>query len=829
MIVSRPLSVRQKLLGGFGLILTLMLVGGIWTATELGKQGAANRALVPLLAAAVAAASVAAGWIIGRDILTQVADVTVVARRLEAGDLSARARVPSTDELGTLAATLNAMADRQLAGRDELLAANVALRESELRYRAIVEQQTDWIVRYRPDLTITFVNVAYAGLFRNDPSGIVGTSMGYLIADGDVNRLAGQLALLAPDAPSASFEVPSVQPDGSTNWLQWTDRAIFDEHGVLLEYQSVGRDVTERRRIQEALRESEDRFRRMSEAASEAIVVHEHGLTLDVNPAFTAMFGYTADERRGRPVTDVIAPESHSIARHYLDDQIEEPYEAVGLRRDGARFPMEIEGKAISIDGRVARVTLVRDVSRRKSLEERLIHQALHDSLTGLANRTHFEERLTHALARADRRQRSVAVMFVDLDNFKVVNDSLGHQIGDRLLVGVAERLRMSLRAGDMAARFGGDEFTILLADVAGPDDAVAAAERVADALRTPFTIDARDVYATASIGIAVGIPGVSEPVGLIREADLAMYRAKASGKARCEVFDPRMSLDAMERLELETDLRLAIERNELHVVYQPIWCLSTGRLTELEALLRWEHPVKGTISPARFIPIAEETGLIDSIGHWVLDRSCRQAVAWDDRLRGRPPFTMSVNLSIRQLQDRRLVTAVADVLRATGLAPARLKLEVTESAIMEDAPAAIARLGGLKCLGVKLAIDDFGTGYSSLSHLKRLPVDTLKIDRSFVDGLGSDPKDTAIVRGVIALAASLGLDVTAEGVETVAQLRALGCDRGQGYLFARPLAADAAGRLLADGSPSPYLNQSHDETRGHRTGDHVDSTVALV
>jgi diguanylate cyclase (GGDEF)-like protein len=396
----------------------------------------------------------------------------------------------------------------------------------------------------------------------------------------------------------------------------------------------------------------------------------------------------------------------------------------------------------------------------------------------------------------------------VDLDNFKLVNDSLGLQAGDALLIQVAERIRECLRAEDTLGRMGGDELAILIDDVTGEDHATAVAERVLDVLRAPFIIEGQPLFATASIGIALSSPSTDQPTSLLRDADLAMFQAKSRGKGCWALFDPELNAAAVERLELETALRGALDRDELWVAYQPIVDLATGEVREVEALLRWQSAELGAIPPTRFIPVAEETGLILKIGTWVLREACRQIVRWNTERAG-DPLVVAVNVSGRQLQEPSLVKTVAMVLAETGLDASSLKVELTESVVMEFAEATIETLGQLKALGVQLAIDDFGTGYSSLAYLKRFPIDVLKVDRSFVDGLGTSQQDAAIVQGIIALAQSLGLTVTGEGVETAEQadyLRRLGCDLAQGYYYSKPLQPPALEALLSgpDGSTLP-------------------------
>ncbi|MDQ4100090.1 MAG: EAL domain-containing protein [Chloroflexota bacterium] len=439
------------------------------------------------------------------------------------------------------------------------------------------------------------------------------------------------------------------------------------------------------------------------------------------------------------------------------------------------------------------------DISERKRLEEQLAHQAFHDSLTGLPNRALFMNRLEHALARARRHPTHAALLYLDLDRFKVVNDSLGHEVGDQLLIAVGGRLRACVRPQDTVARLGGDEFTILLEDVGQVDQVLRCARRVLEALTVPFTAAKHQVFTTASIGVAWSNEE-EHASALLRHVDIAMYRAKSKGKARYEVYDPEMNAQAVRRLEMENNLRWAPQREEFSVVYQPNVELSTGRVIGMEALLRWQHPQRGMVLPSEFIPITEDTGLILPLGRWVLEQACRQAREWQEQFTARGLMSVSVNLSARQFQDPDLVEETGRVLRECGLDPRCLHLEITESVMMEHAEAAVSTLNRLKGLGVQLALDDFGTGYSSLGYLERFDVDTVKLDRSFVRELGRERGKTAIMEAVITLSRALGFSVVAEGIETVEQLselRRLGCERGQGYLFSKPVTADAAGGLL--------------------------------
>ncbi len=452
--------------------------------------------------------------------------------------------------------------------------------------------------------------------------------------------------------------------------------------------------------------------------------------------------------------------------------------------------------------------------------KEHFRHAAFHDSLTGLPNRAMFTELLKAEIESSTRRgEYMFAVLFLDLDRFKNINDSLGHTHGDLLLVAFAERLERTLRPVDTLARFGGDEFAILLSGMSDATDAVRVAQRIQDELSQPFVLDKNSAFATASIGIALSSSGYDRPDDILRDADIAMYRAKENGKARYEVFDHGMHARAVSRLQLESDLRQAIEQKEFCVYYQPIVSLQTGRLAGFEALVRWNHPRRGLVSPADFIPVAEETGLIVPIGQWVLNEACAHVRQWQIDSPSHRSLSLSVNLSARQVAQPDLLNRIKEALETSKLSPHCLKLEITESVVMENAEAAAQMFKQLRSLGVQLSIDDFGTGYSSLSYLHRFPLNYLKIDRSFVMRLTTD-NDNAIVRTISTLARNLGMEVIAEGIETeeqFQQLKMLGCEYGQGYLFSRPVGNENVAHLLAqdskrDAEPDLNLDQSADE-----------------
>jgi diguanylate cyclase (GGDEF)-like protein/PAS domain S-box-containing protein len=555
---------------------------------------------------------------------------------------------------------------------------------------------------------------------------------------------------------------------------------------------------------------SEARFRSLVQHGSEIIIILDaHGAIRYISPAIERMLGYQPEAMIGANLNQqVIHPRDLATSINFHETLLNTPdkthaTEMLMQHRDGSWLHFEMIGSNLLQDANVQGLLITaRDISERKIFEQQLQHQAFHDPLTGLPNRALFMNRLQHALIRAGRHTPNdlLALLFVDLDLFKVVNDSLGHEAGDHLLVAVANRLQLAIRPQDTVARFGGDEFMILLEDL--PDEAAARAiaEEMLQKLRVTENINGYEIVVTASIGVALNYAGIDSTSDLLRYADAAMYQAKREGKGRYHVFDGRTSTSLLERLELEQELRRAVELEEFRVFYQPIIALNSRKVIGIEALIRWQHPRLGLIAPAHFINTAEETGLIVPMGRWVLEEACRQVSQWQTEREDDIRLELSVNLSAKQLQQPNLAMEIAEVLKKTGLAPINLKLEITESVAMSDAEGMLARLHELKALGVKLAIDDFGTGYSSLSYLKRFPVDTLKIDRSFVSGLGQNAEDTAIVQAVVTMAHTVGLTVTAEGVETTEitdHLQGLGCDLAQGYYFAKPLpSADLAALL---------------------------------
>jgi diguanylate cyclase (GGDEF)-like protein/PAS domain S-box-containing protein len=560
----------------------------------------------------------------------------------------------------------------------------------------------------------------------------------------------------------------------------------------------------DRKRAADALRASEARFRTLAETAPCAIIIYQGDHFHYVNPAAASITGWPREELTGKEFWDLVHPDFQHLvhgkgrARHRGVDAPAR-HEFKILRRDGDVRWLDFSAGAIEYGSRPAALGIAFDVTERKRAEEQIKELAYHDALTGLPNRLLFNDRLAVAVAQAHRSASRLAILFLDLDRFKVINDSLGHSLGDRLLQEVAERLQAGVRQGDTVARLGGDEFILLLPGIGRAEDAAKVAEKILETLKFPIRLEDRELFVTASVGISLYPEDGFDVESLIKNADTAMYRAKEQGRDNFQLYTHAMNETAVERLGLESSLRKALPGGQLVLHYQPLLDLITGKVHGVEALLRWHHPERGLVLPSEFLNIAEITSLIVPMGPWTLRTACARARAWQEQ--GQPSLTVAVNLSARQFQQPDLVTQVKRALDETGLPPSSLDLEITETHAMQNAEATIMTLRELKRLGVRISIDDFGIGYSSLSYLKRLPIDTLKIDQSFVRDITTDPDDAAIATAVIALAHTLKLQVVAEGVETQEQLEFLAarhCDRMQGYLFSRPLPADECGEFLS-------------------------------
>ena len=623
-------------------------------------------------------------------------------------------------------------------------------------------------------------------------------------------RHAWQKRLMGKQTPNF-FETVIVRRDGRQIDLEMAVKEIVvDERRQFI---LICRDITRRKRATAALRESERKYSQLVREAPDAIIsLNQNGVIQVFNPAAERMSGYEAREMIGKRLAEqrlVAAPYLPKVEQEValvLNGRERPPFELELVWQDGWRLTVEANPRRMQGNGQIVGVQLtLRDISERKAFEEQLAHHVFHDPLTSLPNRTLFRDRVDRALARTRRTDASIAVLVLDLDRFKVVNDSLGHSVGDQLLIKVARRLQECVQPEDTVARLGGDEFTILLEEVKHVTEAIHLADKIGASLANSFIIDGHEFFITTSIGIVISTERHQRPDDLLRDADVAMYRAKEHGKAQYEIFDNSMNASALERLELETALRQAIDQQTIEIYYQPlVHSPANGHGAEtivgMEALVRWPHPTQGLISPKTFIPLAEETGLIEPLGRLILAKACREVRSWEQHLPPEVQPELHVNLSVRQFQYPELVEDIAQVLEQTGFPIERLKLELTETILIKDTESQLEILHRLKGLGIKLAIDDFGTGWSSLSYIKRLPIDALKIDRSFIDGLLEDAGDQAIVLAVVSLADILGLQVISEGVENAAQMRLLnklGCEIGQGYYFSKALPGDKMLKLL--------------------------------
>jgi len=679
------------------------------------------------------------------------------------------------------------------------------LRRSEREYRALFENARDAILIVDPrDEVVVDANHHACEMYGFPRAELVGAPVERLWRDPALDRARLREA---EQGAGGEYETRHTRKDGTEIVVDVMPGPV-EYRGRRALWTSI-RDVSDRIRVLEALRTSEERYRLLFDASPQAMWVFDSETLrfLAVNDAAVKRYGYSRDEFLRMTILDIRPPEDIPGLNDRLQLLAEGAPSSSNIwrhrRANGELMDVEVTSHAIELSGRRARLVVSIDVTERLRAEEKLWHAAFYDALTGLPNRALFMERLGMALERAKGRGRGgFAVLFLDLDRFKVVNDSLGHRAGDQLLIQISRRLERTRRAGDTVARLGGDEFAVLVEGVENASDAARVAERVQRELSMPFDIDGQEVFTSASIGIALGgAPNSVRPEDMLRDADTAMYRAKGMGIAKHAVFDVTMHDRAVAVLQLENDLRRAIERGELRVQYQPIVALGSGRIVGFEALARWQHRQRGTVAPSEFIPLAEETGVIGSLGRWVMQEACTQMRRLQANFPREKALTLSVNISGRQVLQPDLVEQIDDTLRATGLDARSLRLEITESVLVENAAAATRCLTRLRQLGLQLCIDDFGTGYSSLSYLHRLPIDLLKIDSSFVRTMGSDEKNRRIVETILLLGRNLGVEVVAEGVETAAQaaaLHRLGCGFVQGFLFSQPLDIDAAAALVS-------------------------------
>ncbi len=682
-----------------------------------------------------------------------------------------------------------------------------ALKNSEEQYRDLFENANDLI--YTHDLQGNFTSLNRAGeiitgYMREEA---IKMNISQIVAPEFLQAARTMTARKVDGEAPTTYELEIIAKGGNRVSLELSTRLII--HGERpVGVQGIGRDITARKRTEEALRASELQYRMLGEGLNHLVWTALPDGTVDyVNKRTAEYFGQTIEELIGNGWRGSIHPNDLSQCLDNWTTALRtgEDFEVeYRLRRHDGEYRWHVARATAGrdTDGKIIRwFGTCTDIDAEKATEAKLNHYARHDTLTNLPNRAEFMDHLKQAVDRAvGNGYARFAVLFLDLDRFKVINDSLGHAVGDKLLVAIAERLKACVRPGDVVARLGGDEFTILLNRTGEIDDVARVAERLQSRLSEPFKLDNYEVFTTASIGIIISDEVERQPEDFLRDADAAMYRAKESGKARYEIFDREMHVRNMNLLQVETDLRHAVERGEFEVFYQPIVQLETGRIREFEALIRWRHPKHGLIAPNEFIGVAEETGLIIPIGEWILKESCRQTAEWQKKVDF--PLSISVNLSAKQLMHPSLLGQVAKIVEDSGLLPGRLKLEVTESTVMEHSDTSLSVLSSLKNMGVSLSTDDFGTGYSSLSYLHHFPFNRLKIDRSFISKMDEDEKSGAIVTTVMMLGNSLEMEVVAEGVETETQLeflRKLGCRIGQGYLFSRPVDAEAAEKLLLE------------------------------
>jgi diguanylate cyclase (GGDEF)-like protein/PAS domain S-box-containing protein len=695
----------------------------------------------------------------------------------------------------------------------ERVAADAKLRASQARFQSLVQHASDFVVVYGADGLINYASPSVGPFLGADATEALGTEQSALVHPEDRDAFVGALAAAA-ERPGETRQLQARlrRADGEFRWLEVVATNLLDDpnvKGVVVN----ARDVTDRLQAEAARRESEDRFRSAFEHAPIGMALADRtGRIFRSNDAFAAMLGRCTDEVNGSRIRDFTHPDDwedndSKMQRLFAGEIAGYHLEKRYLHADGRSIWVSVSVSAVrdAHGTPLYMIGQIEDITERKAIRERLLRQALHDPLTGLPNRTLFMDRLGTVMGRSNRRRGRVAVLFVDLDRFKVINDSLGHDAGDQVLLAVGHRLRAMLRPTDTVARFGGDEFTILCEDDSEPAAVMLLARRVLDEIARPVLLADGEVFVTASIGIACSHRAAGTPETLVRDADAAMYRAKEKGRRRAEFFDAASRAQTVEHLDDGNALHRALARGEFELHYQPILELETGRVSGYEALVRWRHPTRGLVPPSEFIALAEETGLIVPLGLWVLETACAQVAAWQADRAPTRPLTVSANVSPRQLAEPSFPERLSRILGRTRIRPGSLWLDITETTLMQDSESATSALRALRALDVHLAVDDFGTGYSSLSHLKRFPIEALKIDQHFVGGLARDPEDTAIVTAVVSLANALGLSSTAEGVETpeqLAELRTLGCELAQGHLFARPR---AAAEVAADGGPARW------------------------
>jgi diguanylate cyclase (GGDEF)-like protein/PAS domain S-box-containing protein len=687
-----------------------------------------------------------------------------------------------------------------------------ALLSSQERFRKLVETISDWVWEIDENYIFTYSSPKVEEMLGYEPSEILGkTPFDFMPSEEacGISEIFSNFA--AFKQPFAFIENVNVHKTGHQIVLETGGAPIFDRNGEFRGYRGISRDISDRKLAEEALRESEATLRGFFNANAVQMSVieldHDDFIYVMPNKQVADFFGLSMEEITGKSARELGL--SDEVIRHWV-----EMFRYFLEGRENITFEYELpyKGREFWFQGSVSPIYdsmaarprfsfAAVDISESKQAEREIQQLAYFDSLTGLPNRALLYDRLNQVLAQSGREGWNVGVLFLDIDRFKWINDTQGHAAGDKLLQAVAERLRSRMRVTDTVARLGGDEFVIVLSAVKHEQDISHVTQDIMDALSAPFELGEQEIFISASVGIAIFPMDGHDVGGLLRNADTAMYVAKESGRNNYKFFSQEMNHRAVERITLETSLRRALEREEFSLVYQPQIDMKNGRLTGMEALLRWNHPEKGFVSPGKFIPIAEETGLIIPIGEWVLRTTCEQAKSLIDA--GFPALRMAVNISGCQFKQGNLARLVSQTLEETGLSPVNLELELTESILMENAGSAIATLQELKKIGVRLAIDDFGTGYSSLTYLKHFPIDRLKIDQLFIRDITTDSDDASISEAIIAMARSLGMDVIAEGVETKEQMEFLAsrdCHEMQGFYFSRPVSGEDIRQILEKG-----------------------------
>ncbi|HEX5717338.1 MAG TPA: EAL domain-containing protein [Thermoanaerobaculia bacterium] len=697
-----------------------------------------------------------------------------------------------------------------------------ALRESEERYRSVFEGVPIGLYRTTPAGRLLDANDALVRVLGYpDRETLLRANVGDIYYDPQDRQRWQRTVEEEAGSRIQSFETQVRRHDGRVIWVRFSLQTIRDEDGRVVRYEGALEDITDRRRAQDALQASEERFRALVQNASDMIsILDPDGSVLYASPSHQRLLGHAPEDFVGGNFLDFVHYEDRPLVANALECLVDLPHENLTIefrcqhRNDTW---LTIESTASNLLAHPSVLGLVlnsHDITDRKRAEERLLHDALHDELTGLPNRALFMDRLWQAVERSRREpDRLMAVLFLDVDQFKIVNDSLGHLVGDQLLIQIARALSSALRPMDTIARIGGDEFAILLERGHEVEDAASVADRIHERLAAPINLGGHEVFITASIGIAICTPDYEKPEDLLRDADTAMYRAKSSGRACHVVFHRGMHHFVMARLQLESELRRAIERGQIEVHYQPFVDLGTGTVTGVEALMRWIHPRRGLILPDDFLTVAEETGLILPLGRYVLTQACQRVRHLQTKYPEHRDLRVSVNLSNKQFFQSDLHEQIAEALAVSGLEPEYLGLEITEGVIIRHAESATSRFSRLKALGVQLYLDDFGKGYSSLNYLHRYPMDILKIDRSFVSRIGEEGGNLAIVAAIVNLGHQLGMKVVAEGIQSlehVAKLRGMGCEYGQGFFFSHPVDGDEVEELITRAvhewpSPVPF------------------------